>query len=262
MFWLSHLPAVVAKICMWPHFLPDAVLWNPSSFYHQPTNSIGKICCSHYNASPTLVPHANLHVSSVGVPLTVNCSYCRCGDKLFTGAVWPWFCVLWAWISVDSSALWSNFSCWTLGKWMLSGAATRSSLSFWNFLTDVTLPSVLWYCWLGIRKSIQPAKNLLMKCWCGYLFWSEVQILCMWSSWCHCTPSSLASLKSRMVLPFWCWLTQIVLEKRPLNQCLSVNWCYFVLQFCIDTLEQVATVTSCVRRPTQLPTLSRIGNER
>ena len=30
--------------------------------------------------------------------------------------------------------------------------------------------------------------------------------------------SSLASLKSRMVLPFWCWLIQIVLEKRPLNR--------------------------------------------
>ena len=31
------------------------------------------------------------------------------------------------------------------------------------------------------------------------------------------TPSSLASVKSRMVLPFWCRLTQVVLEKRPLN---------------------------------------------
>jgi len=30
-------------------------------------------------------------------------------------------------------------------------------------------------------------------------------------------PSSLASFKSRLVLPFWCWLTQAVLENRPLN---------------------------------------------
>jgi len=28
------------------------------------------------------------------------------------------------------------------------------------------------------------------------------------------TPSSLASLKSRMVLLFWCWLTKVVLEKK------------------------------------------------
>jgi len=29
--------------------------------------------------------------------------------------------------------------------------------------------------------------------------WSVVQMICIWSSWCHSTPSSLASVKSRMV---------------------------------------------------------------
>ena len=33
------------------------------------------------------------------------------------------------------------------------------------------------------------------------------------------TPKSLALLKSRLVLPFWYWLTQVVLKKRPLNGC-------------------------------------------
>ena len=33
------------------------------------------------------------------------------------------------------------------------------------------------------------------------------------------TTSSLASFKSRLVLPFWYWLTQAVLEKRLLNGC-------------------------------------------
>ena len=53
---------------------------------------------------------------------------------------------------------------------------------------------------------------------------SEVRMVCIWSSWCHChpqTPSSLASLKSRMVWPFRYQLTQGVLEKRPLNGCSS-----------------------------------------
>ena len=36
------------------------------------------------------------------------------------------------------------------------------------------------------------------------------------------TPSSLASFKSRLVLPFWYWLTQVVLKKRPLNGCSCV----------------------------------------
>ena len=33
------------------------------------------------------------------------------------------------------------------------------------------------------------------------------------------TLSSLASFKSRLVLLFWYWLTQVVLEKRTLNRC-------------------------------------------
>jgi len=32
------------------------------------------------------------------------------------------------------------------------------------------------------------------------------------------TPSYLASFKSRLVLPFWYRLTQVVLKKRPLNR--------------------------------------------
>jgi len=35
------------------------------------------------------------------------------------------------------------------------------------------------------------------------------------------TPSSLASFKSRLVLPFWYRLTQVVVEKRLLNGCSS-----------------------------------------
>ena len=56
-------------------------------------------------------------------------------------------------------------------------------------------------------------------CWHGYL--SEAR--CKWFAYgpanATVTPSSLASLKSRMVLPFSCQLTQVVLEKRSLNGC-------------------------------------------
>jgi len=38
------------------------------------------------------------------------------------------------------------------------------------------------------------------------------------------TPHHLfASLKSRMASTFWCWLTQVVLEKRLLNGCFSMT---------------------------------------
>jgi len=53
--------------------------------------------------------------------------------------------------------------------------------------------------------------------------WSEVQT-CIWPSWCHYHSLSLASVKSRLVLPFWYWHTRVVPEKGPLNGCLSVHW--------------------------------------
>ena len=51
--------------------------------------------------------------------------------------------------------------------------------------------------------------------------WSKVQT-CIWPSWCHCHSLSLASVKSRLVLPFWYRLTRVVLDKGPLNGCVCV----------------------------------------
>ena len=44
-------------------------------------------------------------------------------------------------------------------------------------------------------------------------------------SWCHCLSLSLASVKSRLVLPLWYWLTRVVLDKGPLNGCVCVCVC-------------------------------------
>ena len=38
-------------------------------------------------------------------------------------------------------------------------------------------------------------------------------------------PLSLASIKSRLVLPFWYRLTQVVKDKGPLNGCVCVCVC-------------------------------------
>ena len=55
--------------------------------------------------------------------------------------------------------------------------------------------------------------------------WSEVQT-CIWPSGFHCHSLSLASVKSRLVLPFWYWLTWVVPDRGPLNGCLCVC-CHF-----------------------------------
>ena len=44
---------------------------------------------------------------------------------------------------------------------------------------------------------------------------------CILPSMCHCHSRSLASVKSRLVLPFWYRLTRVVLEKGSLNVCRS-----------------------------------------
>ena len=71
---------------------------------------------------------------------------------------------------------------------------------------------MLWRCRLGGRKGIRPVKKLSG----GVLAW-----LCVWS-WCHCHSLSVASVKSRLVLPFWYRLTRVVPDKGPLNGCLCV----------------------------------------
>jgi len=69
--------------------------------------------------------------------------------------------------------------------------------------------------------------------------WSEVQT-CIFSSWCLCHSLSLASVKSRLVLPFWYRLTWVVLEKGPLNGCVCVVFFdlnrFFIVFVCFSWL--------------------------
>jgi len=52
--------------------------------------------------------------------------------------------------------------------------------------------------------------------------WSELQT-CICPSWRHCHSLSFASVKSRLVLPFWYQLTWVVLEKGLLNGCVYLQ---------------------------------------
>ena len=64
--------------------------------------------------------------------------------------------------------------------------------------------------------------------------WSEVQT-CIWPSWCHCHSLSLASVKSRLILPFWYRPTWVVPDKGPLNGCVCLFvYLYFPVLFCLS----------------------------
>ena len=75
----------------------------------------------------------------------------------------------------------------------------------------------------------------------GVLAWLSVWIdmqTCMWPSWCRCHSLSLASVKSRLVLPSWYRLTWVVLEKGPLG----LNGCVCV---CLDTENHTTPCICC-----------------
>ena len=93
------------------------------------------------------------------------------------------------------------------------------------------LPSVLWRCWLGGRKGIRLVKNWVVGCWRGYLSGARCR-LAYGPADATCHSLSLASVKSRLVLPFWYRLTWVVPDKGPLNVCVCV--CY-AIHVCVRT---------------------------
>ena len=84
---------------------------------------------------------------------------------------------------------------------------------------------VLLCCWLGYRKGIRPVKTE---------WWGAGVVICLelgadlQTSWCHFHSLSLASVKSRFVLPFWYQLTRVVPEKGPLNGCMCMCVCKYI----------------------------------
>ena len=87
----------------------------------------------------------------------------------------------------------------------------RSELLTWYFL--VALNYSLWY------QICSPLYYCEVLVWLSVCSKVQTCICHIWPSWCHCHSLSLASLKSRLVLPLWFQPTRIVPEKGPLNVC-------------------------------------------
>jgi len=107
----------------------------------------------------------------------------------------------------------------TSGKWVINNSFIEL---LWSHLPQLqTLPSFNALILLVGRQEGHPAcKNWMVRYWHG-ICRQPAAMICMWSSWCHCHPVISCSSKIQNGLPFWCQLTQVVLEKRPLNGCSS-----------------------------------------
>jgi len=68
---------------------------------------------------------------------------------------------------------------------------------------------------IGQQEGHPACKNWLMRCWCGYLSGARCKWFACVPADATTTPSSLASLQSRMIypVPFWCRLTQVSWKK-------------------------------------------------
>ena len=92
---------------------------------------------------------------------------------------------------------------------LVLGFSLAAALPVFRFLITGeynNLPLVLWHCWLGNRKGIQPAKKLVLG---GGDLTAALHILRV--PFCI-TAITLAALNSQYDLPFWYWLTHVVLE--------------------------------------------------
>ena len=89
--------------------------------------------------------------------------------------------------------------------------------SFWTELLSGDAFNAL-TLFVGHHEEHPACKTWVMRCWCGYLSGARCRLLA-WSSWCQCIPKS-DYLWWPHLTPDWLylyWLTQVVLEKRPLN---------------------------------------------
>jgi len=81
-----------------------------------------------------------------------------------------------------------------------------------------------------------------MRCWCGYLSGARCKLFAYGPTDVTAIskpPLSLASYKSRLVVPFWYWLAEVFLQKRLLNGCSSSSSSSICLRFfqCFDTYD-------------------------
>jgi len=85
----------------------------------------------------------------------------------------------------------------------------------YNFFLRFTVNSVALTLLVGRQEGHPACKKLSGRCWCGYLSGARCRL-----AYCPADATathSLASLKSRLVLPLWYWPTRVVPEKGPLN---------------------------------------------
>ena len=122
--------------------------------------------------------------------------------------------------TTDSISHCNSTSCYRGGEWDYDTIRNDIFTIQVGAFSDLTLLAGHW--------EEQPAcKNWVMRCWCDYLSGVRCRLFAYGPADAPAIPKphNLVLFKSRLVLPFWYQLFQVVLEKRPLNRCSSSSNC-------------------------------------
>jgi len=115
-------------------------------------------------------------------------------------------------------------------EYLTSGIQYHINVSSWDVFHrcyfELYFYDILNRLFMGIQKLCY--RWWVMGCWCSYLSGARCRLFAYGpaDATASQTPSSLASFKSRLVLPFWYQLNQVVLEKKPLNGCTGIDRSY------------------------------------
>ena len=95
---------------------------------------------------------------------------------------------IWLMIGRDRRRRWPQWDM-IINLWWAATASTHAhiiNLVQYNWPTISNSSFSALTLLVGRQKEHPACKNWVMSCWCGY----QVQIVCIWSSWCHCIPKS------------------------------------------------------------------------
>jgi len=100
--------------------------------------------------------------------------------------------------------------------------ATEQNTKFFIFLHHFLCFCLQCFDTVGSASEEHPAcKKLSDEVLAWLSVWSKLQMVCIWSSWCHFHPVICCFIKTQIALTLLVPAYQVVLEKRPLNRCLS-----------------------------------------
>jgi len=118
--------------------------------------------------------------------------------------------------------------CWKIMSITILLLSTWLHLNYpiWNLHTYAFSALTLLAEW---QEGHPACKNLSGEVLVWLSVWSKVHMICIWSRWCHCHPSSLTPVKSRMVylsgasLPRLSWKKAIKWPKTSTSTTASVH---------------------------------------